>query len=53
MGTGEVIAYSTAITYANGATHPGQAAENLHAEPEEPPGGNIRTEVPGARGLDE
>ena len=52
MGTVEVIAYSTAITYANGATHPDQAAENLHAEPEELPGGNIRSEAPGTAGLD-
>ena len=52
MGTVEVIAYSTAITYANGSTHPDQAAESLHAEPEEPPGGNIRSEAPGTAGLD-
>jgi uncharacterized protein YbjQ (UPF0145 family) len=52
MGTVEVIAYSTAITYAKGSTHPDQATEDLHAESEEPPEENIRTEAPGTAGLD-
>ena len=37
MGTVEVIAYSTAITYANGSAHPDQAALEQLAAPEEPP----------------
>ncbi|MEE3230761.1 MAG: hypothetical protein VX272_06955, partial [Planctomycetota bacterium] len=64
MGTVEVIAYSTAITYADGAAHPDQAGEETsRAEAirtnfdklgsEELPGGNIRSEVPGAAELDE